>query len=461
MNVVCYVRPWNEEQFKVICQNAFPDDNVIYISDFKKSKFNLLHSWFEKYLNEYSSLDSNSVSELTDEEVQDVIRRCRLLRSLDSDEALKFIVCMSKAIEQIFSEYEPSLGIGLTVDSYVIDLLRLRLDKINADYLGVIVSFVNGYFRLTARGEYKCQYIASALEVENVYQSLLIDKERPHFLQRIDSQFSQAKIIISNIFKDNFRTVYYEAVKVISKEKANYHYLTNTIVGSNRKDLSLNLSSPGWETELEQVEQGVLKIFLPLQYFPEATVDYWVPNIDYIEYEKILFKLLEQTCSQSVKVFIKEHPAILGLRPRGFYKNILAFKNVVIIPAFVSSDAIIDGTDCCFVWTGSAGFETALRGKPVVHLGSPYYLSGQWFYYLESVYDLSLAIKWIENKMRDSITIQEQKSMIEHILSCSLPGVFKQPKRNILGKWCYNYEDMKLVGLSIAKFINESGNVNS
>lgn len=452
-NIVCYVRPWNEEQFKAICDEAFPSDNVIYISDFEKSTYSELQKIFHRFIRSYTSELSYSSVGLMGNDAHDVILRCRLLRNIAESEAKKLVICMWQAIDVIYNKFKPELGIGLTIDSYVIDLLKLRLEYAEKPYLGIIVSFVNGYFRLTARGEYKKQYSASVVEVDKTYESLLVNEDVPHFLQPVKSISKQNKRIVVNNIKAKLRYYFFSLKLLFSSDKFNYHYLVNKVGGMQSKDMNLNLLTPVWQTLYKDNNKKEIKLFLPLQYFPEATVDYWVPEVKYIDYEATLNDFLSECSKLNVTVYVKEHPAILGLRPKGFYKQVLACDCVKLVPSFVDSKDIIKNTDATVVWTGSAGFEAALRGKPVIHLGKPYYVSGEWFHYLSSIDKLNNAISWVKSKLDTPITKKEQKEMIAFILSCCLPGKFKQPKRSKQG-WVFEKTDMVSVGRSIKKFMN-------
>ena len=83
--------------------------------------------------------------------------------------------------------------------------------------------------------------------------------------------------------------------------------------------------------------------------------------------------------SDSFHFLIKEHPGVIGGRGIKFYKSLSHLENVTFVPTEANSNELIEESDAVLVWTGSVGFEAALRGKPVLTVCNPYYASGRQF----------------------------------------------------------------------------------
>ena len=448
MKVITYVRPWNKSQFEFICETAFPESEVVSFSDFKSIVDNrLVDDFYEIYKN-YRYIPNNF--DLTDEEISDIIARCRLLRDIRRTEAIKLICCMWLSISKLFDFEKPDVCIGLTVDSYVIDLVSIKCQKLGIPYYGIVVSFVNGYFRLTTRGEYNKLYSPSEDEVEKVYNDLLEKKIRPHFLDKPESKFDSLKRIIKNQIKVKFRYIYFSLKKVIKDDKLCYHYWVSQISSKIKFTCRLTYSSRNWKSKLN-ISNGN-NIYIPLQYFPEATVDYWVPEIEYINYYDTLYKILDQIEKDSnYNVLVKEHPAILGMRPNGFYDKLLSYKCLTLLPSHVDSLEVIDKSDITIVWTGTAGFESAIRGKKVIHLGKPYYIDSKSFVYLEDINNIRSELS---TEGFEAITDKDKKILIRKLISGMLPGTFKNPKRHNFS-WKYDSDEMIRVGESIKNYHNK------
>lgn len=128
-----------------------------------------------------------------------------------------------------------------------------------------------------------------------------------------------------------------------------------------------------WEKKINLKKKT---IYIPLQMFPEATIDYACENIKYLDYYKNLFLFIKNHHNK-FNIVIKEHPNIMGFRPPGFYKKIKYDKRVNVIPTFVSSNLVLNKIDCVLVWTGSVGFDALIRGIPVISFCNPYYASSK------------------------------------------------------------------------------------
>lgn len=452
MKIITYLRPWIEEQFTDMVNYAYPSANVKYITDFVGSKGEELELSFNNLMSNTNKVSEIDIEGLSTEEINDIIARCRLLRSIDYEMALKLIYCMWNSISEIFDRFKPDFATGLIVDSYVIDLISRKCEKIGIPYYGIWVNFVKGYFRLTVKGEYKKLYSPREVDVENVWNGLIAKRERPYFIENTPvSPLGVALFELKNQLKKKFRYYYFKTKRMMGNDKYCYHYWTSELLSKTKITLNLNVISNDWKEKLESKKD--LKVFLPLQGFPEATVDYWVPKVDYIDYYKVLFKILDNIQNiPNTLFFIKEHPELLGmLRPKHFYKNLLKYKNVVIVPANLNALDLIEATDSTLVWTGTAGIEAALRGKSVIHLGNPYYVKGKLFHYLESLDNLKEVLSNVASQIDYTINKEEQLELIKYLMEGMLPGQFKIPYRS-KDKWIYDKNEIREVALSLRNY---------
>jgi capsule polysaccharide modification protein KpsS len=73
------------------------------------------------------------------------------------------------------------------------------------------------------------------------------------------------------------------------------------------------------------------------------------------------------------KLYVKEHPASVGLRPKSFYKKFKKLPNVVLISPEENIESIIKKSSGIITLTSTVGMEAALVGKPVYVLGNVSY----------------------------------------------------------------------------------------
>jgi spore coat polysaccharide biosynthesis predicted glycosyltransferase SpsG len=69
------------------------------------------------------------------------------------------------------------------------------------------------------------------------------------------------------------------------------------------------------------------------------------------------------------KLYIKEHPAMVGYRTRGYYKKLKKIPNVKLIDADFPSFDLVQKTKLVITITGTVGWEAILSKKPVITFG--------------------------------------------------------------------------------------------
>ncbi|UIP87266.1 MULTISPECIES: hypothetical protein [Pseudomonas] len=418
-NVFCYVRPWNVDQFTYLGEKIAPNAKVIRVSEHVKFDEGAIVSNYYENLKRIPREAISCIGFSLDEQV-DVIVRCRLLRRLPRDVANRHLLAMFEAISASFDKYKPCLVLSLTVDSYVIDLLRIVSRLRGVPFVGFIGTFVNGYYRVSARGESTKGNSVDVLAIEELRDRLLGANYTPSFNKKSVSRprYSLLRRWAANLA----RVPYFFAKRLVSGDYYNYHYWASHLISSDHFHL-VPPSDPGradWEQVLER--SGLPTLYIPLQMFPECTVDYWCSNADVISYYDTLFEVIDRL-SVKFSIVVKEHPSVFGSRPAWFYKK-LKSSAVIIAPTFVASNALVEKVDAVLVWTGSVGFEALLRGKAVFGLARPFYASGPRFFPIKINPDLDDMLCKLEFCKRNPISEVEQNKLISFLLAQLLKGDF-------------------------------------
>lgn len=91
-----------------------------------------------------------------------------------------------------------------------------------------------------------------------------------------------------------------------------------------------------------------------------------------------LAKQIARSLPFSLKLYVKDHPVMAGLRPRSYYKELKKIPNLRLINPACSGFSIAAQSRLVFTITGTSGWEAVLLKKPVVVFGAMYYdtLSG-------------------------------------------------------------------------------------
>lgn len=440
MKIMCHVGPWSASQYDVIARSIDPRSEIILASGHKAYDQTKLSSRYYDFLRDYSP----ERGDLTPEDY-DMIKRCRLLRSIPPEEAKKHLDCMRLAIREAFDLFKPDLVLSETIDSFLMDLIFSECNARNTKFIGLVPSFVNGYFRVTARGEYNNLRLPSPEEVEKVLSVLEAKNYHPEFLNQSKQQpyFSVIKRWTRNLIKPP----YFYIKRAISGERYNYHYWATQIVSCQWFHLfpRLSLGDHKWEKRLRESSKPV--IYIPLQMIPEATVDYWCDDLNSVDYDRTLVDLVKRL-SGEFTFLIKEHPNVLGFRNPGIYNVLSSIDGVIICPTNINSNRLVELCNTVLVWTGTAGFEAALRGKPVLTMCNTYYVSGRMFKVINNFTPSSEILNFL-NAQTKPLTRSEKFKMVSYLLSGLLPG-----KYTIDGSWRKdNLEDLvnaKKIGEALA-----------
>jgi hypothetical protein len=329
------------------------------------------------------------------------------------------------------------------------DVLYLEARKRDIPFLGLIRTFVNGYVRISSRGEHNIVRNPSISEVNIVLDSLIQDNYVPENLISIKRNLAKRYMVIwlKNLFKIPFfgfsrllkyRKYYYHAWASLVVTKKYYFHLIPTF----------NVGNFNWEHEIKVRKKKV--IFIPLQHVPEATIDYWCDDIQQINYFDYLIELIKRF-QDNYTILIKEHPGVFGFRKSEFYKKLGLLSNVVFCPVNVAAQACVYNSNAVLVWTGSIGFEAILRGKPVLALSLPYYTDGQGILKISLETDLKTIDEYITIKT-NNVKREYQKNVTKYLLSGLFKGTFRNDGSFSEQSQAHVIEAMNL-GEQVAKFV--------
>ena len=442
MKIMCHVGPWSAGQYPAIARAISADAEITLASGHKKFDQTGLSSRYYDFLDRYQN-DGHMVSAGD----IDMIKRCRLLRALEPSEAKKHLDCMRFAIAEALDRFKPDLVFSETIDSFLMDLLYAECVRRDIRFIGLVPSFVNGYFRVTARGEHHTLRTPAPEEVQKVLSLLEEKNYHPAFLQ--DSKQRPCLSATKRWARNLIKPPYFFVKRAISGERYNYHYWATQIVSRQWFHISpkLNLGDPGWEEKVRAAGKPI--IYVPLQMIPEATVDYWCDSLEAVDYDNTLVRLIE-SLSDSFHFLIKEHPNVLGFRNPAIYKRLASLPGVTICPTYINSNRLVELSATLLVWTGTAGFEAAIRGRPVLALCNAYYMSGRKFKVISCHVD-SGDVAGFLRAQSGPLTHDEKTRMVEHLLSGLLPG-----KYTIDGTWdATNFkhrQDAQNIGVALARY---------
>ena len=418
MKLLCHVGPWCREQFRTIAEAFEPGAEIRFVSGFRaQDETGLVEAY---YRNVKAGRPAPAVITPTDREM---ILRCRLLRSLDEATAIRHLVAMREAISSMLDRERPDVLFCESIDQFLQDILFREAERRGIAAYGLIRSFVNNYFRISTRGEYQKVRDPDDAEVDTVRTQLVDRQFIPGNLIPLKKNpaLTYLRIQVSN----QLRVLYFALKRHLSGEPYNYHYWTST---RTTRDMYAHfipqrpLGRADWKEALAAQRKPV--VYVPLQHVPEATVDYWAEDLAFVDYWSRLHELLARL-SGKFHFLIKEHPGVWGYRKPSFYRRIEQMPEVTMCPTERTSQECIAVVDAVLVWTGSVGFEAALRGKPVLMTCHPYYAFGPWFKHITLDTSPEEIEAFVADLGRQAITVEQQRAIVRHLAAGMSPGRFQ------------------------------------
>lgn len=408
MNFLCHAGPWSDVYLSNIVKHISVSNECITLSAHKRVDKSGVWDLYYSFLSKYSDVKFSAT-----EEDEDIILRCRLLRNIKRDESLLHLNSMRDAIRIVFDRYKPDIILSETIDSYIMDIMYFESLKRNIPFVGLVTVFLNGYFRISARGEHNVIREPAKREVLETLQVLENKDYLPDFVQK--DKINPRNAILRKWFRNIIKIPYFTFKRFASGDFYNYHYWQSIIISKQWFHLCprFEVGDGNWLEELSVVTKPI--IYVPLQMVPEATVDYWCANTNVINYDRVLLEFISN--HPELHFLIKEHPNVIGYRNPTLYKLLANLSNVTICPTQVNSNSLFEHYNAVLVWTGTVGFETVLRGKPVICFSHPYYFpSDQYFKLIRLDTDSADIISYIFQETHE-LASEQKIELISHLLS--------------------------------------------
>jgi len=107
-----------------------------------------------------------------------------------------------------------------------------------------------------------------------------------------------------------------------------------------------------------------------LHFEPETALVLLAPF--YID-QAALIENIAKSLPVEFKLYVKEHPMMVGFRPMSYYQRLLRMPNVRLIKPSIPSYELIKNSRLVFTVTGTPGLEGVLLKKPVITFGRVFY----------------------------------------------------------------------------------------
>lgn len=131
-------------------------------------------------------------------------------------------------------------------------------------------------------------------------------------------------------------------------------------------------------------------LFFPLHYFAESQLT--VRAQPYANQE-FLIEYIASSLPQGYKLYVKEHPNVLGTFSLGMLRRIKKISNVVLVDPTINPHDLIAHSKAVATINSTAGFEALMHFKPVIVFGQAFYRGYGVTFDVDSLYSLDWLIK--------------------------------------------------------------------
>ena len=365
----------------------------------------------------YARLDTAAAPrQFTSEDERDVLERCRYLRNMPYLRAVQMLRAMASVLDEELEAFRPSVVLSHMVDDYVTHLLAELARRRGIVYVGYAYSYFPNKIQVTQYGNgvpFNGRE-PSDDEVQQALQQISVRTFRQNYLQpETYTKLSHLKSMLRYQVK---RIVFaYRAWR--EKDPLQTHYGCLPFVAERRhwRDFPSALDFHGdWRQRLHA--SGGPIVYLPLGYFPEATIDYWIEDRRVLDYQNFVLNVC-RVLGGRFRLVVKEHLHMLGARSPDFYRALRDTPGVISVPPLEFSNDVVSASDIVLMGAGSIGVESFIRGKPIVSFCARSY----WFGPARAVYiDPAHLESWplhLEETLRTYVPPQREE-LIEFIRAC-------------------------------------------
>lgn len=406
--VIFYTRPWFLTYYSLLASAVKHElgCNVSFVSDYSVPGSYDLRSFA---VSRHGNSGDRCNDEIIKPYITDIIKRDRLLRTLNRKEAELRIHSYYCSIQDYFAGRKVACVISATVDQYVVDLIYLYCVLNGIPFIGYHISVIPGYTLFTARGETHHYRWVENEEIDRVIRVISDRAFRPAYIPKPN----KLKMVGLKRYGRNLtRYVYYRILSLLPAYKLNYH--VEASLSESRKGLSVDiLRALTWRCE--KVLPGRY-LYLPLQFHPECNSEYWDRNNTYKDYEDKIIRFV-QVNSAHWNIVIKEHPNMLGMRLASFYRALKKSGCQIVHPSQEHRSLLRDSY-AVVTLNSSAGIEGLCEGKVIICLSDPYFRSD--YHLIKSPEEIIKPYE-IESILRNRDAVDSLRDTVRRTVESSAP----------------------------------------
>jgi hypothetical protein len=207
-------------------------------------------------------------------------------------------------------------------------------------------------------------------QIERAYRSTALKGDLSFAAPPVDHMTNRARFRRDHSFWRMLKTAAYVVVREVYWRIRGYDKAKGYFVGENLAFLRRRQKHLAWLARADHIPLEKLRgrpfIFFPLATEPETALLQLSPEYFY---QLPAIASLSRDMPAGMTIAVKEHYAAVGRRPTDFYGQIAEFKNVQMMRLEELGLETVRASMAVATISGSAGFEGAVLGRPVIAFG--------------------------------------------------------------------------------------------
>lgn len=381
---------------------------------------------FYAHLQRYRRRPDPQFSLLTTDQKAEVIARCRTLRWLDTDLSQAMIESMAEALDRVLEITQPRVIVSFPIDRYVKHVLKLLATARGVPYLELTASVLPAMSMLLDGG----RLLKSGLPVDDdVVDRYRAELTAPDFTPSYvsgRSRYTRARFA-RTLGYFHARALAFKAISWWQRDPLNLHFLDAQPMLGHKcrwRDIRIvGLCDPDWRKKVERFPRN-RRVFFALQLFPEASIDYWIDNVDLIDHENLVVRAARAFGEAGFAVAVKDHPLQFGFRQVELIDRLQGLPNAVFVPFDVPANELLSMCGTSFTFTGTVGLQAALKGIESAVTDS-YYSNDEDFAVFRTPDELEqLPKRFVGMDSSRVPLVDRQRRIVKHLLQGSFVGDF-------------------------------------
>lgn len=339
-------------------------EKAVLVTDLRgEGDINVVDDFYAGY-SQYQASGATQSTLISAAEIDDVIARCRMIRWMPRKRAVAMVLAMTEAMDAVLDAVQPRVVVSWPMDRYNIDVLERRANARGIPYYELTASTLADLSMLLYRGQLvKHPTPPEPAEVARRTAEIADPQFKPAYVA-FRKRYTQWRWLRTFAYF-RLRGWVFRAIAIAKRDPLNLHYLdAQAFLGHKPKLADIRVTrliDHDWRATMEAFPKDK-RLFIALQLFPEASIDYWIEDIGLLDQDDVLTTVARSFSDAGYTILIKDHPIQFGFRQCGLFERLRAIPGVVIVPYEVSGNELLAASGVSFTSTGTLGLQAALLG---------------------------------------------------------------------------------------------------